>query len=105
VSGYVSVQKGGNEITVLSQGHTIGEMSLIEKAERSATALAKDKVCLMYFAKKDLFNLFRSELQISVKFFWMLSKDLTSRLRKTTAQLSEAKMDVQMLKKEPPAEE
>lgn len=99
VSGYVSVQKGGNEITILSQGHTIGEMSLIESGERSATAIAKDKVCLMYFARKELFILFRSELQVSVKFFWMLAKDLTGRLRKTTNQLSEAKMDIQILKK------
>jgi len=102
VSGKISIKKGNHEIAVGKQGDAIGEMSLIENAPRSATVIAIEPVTMLVFQRTDLFSLFRTELQVAVKFFWSLSKDLTKRLRTTTEKLAEAKEDIERLEKDLP---
>ena len=102
VNGKISVMKGGQKISIGERGKSIGEMSLIESVPRSATVEALEDVTVLVFSRKELFAMFRTEVQIAVKFFWSLARDMTQRLRATTEKLAEAKMEMERLEKDLP---
>ncbi|HPH68501.1 MAG TPA: cyclic nucleotide-binding domain-containing protein [Kofleriaceae bacterium] len=93
IAGSVRLCKGAATVTELGVGEHFGEMSLVDRAARSLTAIAGDSTRLLEIERKDFFEIVRREPQAAVKMLWSLVSVLGTRLRKTTNELGEALND------------
>jgi serine/threonine protein phosphatase PrpC len=93
IAGAVRLCKGATTVTELGVGEHFGEMSLVDRAARSLTAIAGDNTRLLEIERKDFFEIVRREPQAAVKMLWSLVSVLGTRLRKTTNELGEALND------------
>lgn len=91
--GRVAVLKGDISVAELNPGSNFGEMGLVENAPRSATIKALETCYLMIFERSKFFELMRKEPTIAVKLLWSLLRVFSARLRSTTNELSQAKLD------------
>jgi len=87
--GQVRIEKemeaeGVAELAILSPGDVFGEMALIERAPRSARAVAHTDVSLLVLARTDLDRWLAAEPQAAVGFFVELLRVLSHRLRRTS---------------------
>ena len=71
-------------------GQHVGEMSLIERAPRSATVRSKTAMSVLVIERDAFFGLL-SEEQTAVKLLWGLVRMLNARLRSTSDELSHIK--------------
>jgi len=78
---------GEEALTILREGEYFGEMSLIDDAPRSASAIANDDTILLLIGKDDFRKLLAQETGIAYKLLWIFTKTLSARLRKTDEQL------------------
>lgn len=91
LEGSAIVLKGdGVTIAELQPGQHVGEMSLIERAPRSATVRAKTAMSVLVIERDAFFGLL-SEEQTAVKLLWGLVRMLNARLRTTSDELSHIK--------------
>jgi CRP-like cAMP-binding protein len=91
LEGSAVVLKGdGVTIAELQPGQHVGEMSLIERAPRSATVRAKTAMSVLVIERDAFFGLL-SEEQTAVKLLWGLVRMLNARLRSTSDELSHLK--------------
>ncbi len=92
----ISVMIGGAKITIahLKRGDILGQISLIDKQARSATAVAIGEVELGIIDKDFLEN----EINKTSKDFRMILNGLSDRLRETTGQLINMTMKYHQLK-------
>ena len=91
LQGSAVVQKGdGVTIAELQPGQHVGEMSLIERAPRSATVVCKEAMSVLVIERDAFFGLL-SEEQTAVKLLWGLVRMLNARLRSTSDELSQLK--------------
>ena len=92
LSGSVSIraQRDGHweEIAVLGPGASVGEMSLIDSAPRSATAICTQETNVLEFASDWLVG---SPPSLGVKVYQNFSRILAKRLRTTNALFEEMK--------------
>ena len=86
LDGTASVSKSGIEITQLEAGAHFGEMSLIERAPRSATIRSKTPMSVLVIERDGFFTLLREEAT-AVKLLWGLVRMLNARLRSTNEEL------------------
>lgn len=93
LEGEVKLHKEDAFITSIRRGDHFGEMALVDRAPRSASASAEGKVRLLILRRNDFYNIIRNESKLSVKLLWSFLQVLTQRLRKTTAELSGARME------------
>ena len=91
LDGTASVLKSDVEIATLQPGAHFGEMSLIERAPRSATVKAQTTINLIVIERDAFFSLL-SEEAAAVKLLWGLVRMLNSRLRLTSDELTSLKM-------------
>jgi serine/threonine protein phosphatase PrpC len=84
ISGRVTVQHGGRELTVLGPGAHFGEMALVNDAPRSATVIALEDMDLLVIGRADMMGLMRVDPVLAVKILWTLVQALSSRLRDAT---------------------
>ncbi|MEZ4394744.1 MAG: protein phosphatase 2C domain-containing protein [Polyangiales bacterium] len=91
LQGACSVRKGDVEIARLGPGEHFGEMALVERGCRTATVVVDDDARLLELARDDLFRLLREEKDAGMKLLWNIVTVLTSRLRETSRELSEAR--------------
>ena len=94
-SGKVAISKAikGNLEQVLAHigpGEYFGEMALLDKIPRTASASAEEDCVLMALGKDDLFALMEKEPKAAAKIMFNLLKTFTSRLQATNEQLKEA---------------
>lgn len=87
--GQVRIEKemegeGVAELAILSPGDVFGEMALIDRAPRSARAVAHTSVSLLVLARADLDRWLGTEPQAAVGFFVELLRVLSHRLRRTS---------------------
>jgi hypothetical protein len=92
LSGKVRLIKNGAEITQLAKGAHFGEMALVDRAPRSASAVASETSRLLIFRRHDFYEIIKKEPSLSVKLLWSFVQVLAERLRKTTADLSGARL-------------
>jgi serine/threonine protein phosphatase PrpC len=81
LKGEVKVIAHGNEVATLKAGKYFGEMSLVDKAPRSATVTSTTPCKLLAFNRTELFKLLRKEPLIGMKVFWAFLQNMNSRLR------------------------
>jgi CRP/FNR family cyclic AMP-dependent transcriptional regulator len=93
--GKVAISKAvkGNLEQVLAHmgpGEYFGEMALLDKIPRTASASAEEDCVLMAIGKDDLFTLMEKEPKAAAKLMFNLLKTFTTRLKATNEQLKEA---------------
>jgi len=91
ISGKVRVHSGDTTITHLGPGDHLGEMSLLDKAPRSASITADEPSLLLGLSRDDFFTLIRKEGDLAKKILWNFLQVLTHRLRQTNLDLKDAK--------------
>jgi CRP-like cAMP-binding protein len=84
LEGEVDLQRGGRTLETASAGSIFGEMAMIDKAPRSATAIAKTDCRLMPIDEK------RFEFMVTETPFFALHvmRVLVDRLRRTTERIT-----------------
>jgi serine/threonine protein phosphatase PrpC/CRP-like cAMP-binding protein len=93
LSGQIRLHKGEAFITHLGRGAHLGEMSLVDRSPRSASATAEEPSRALMLRRKDFFEIIRKEPVLATKLLWSFVQVLTDRLRKTTAELSGARLE------------
>jgi serine/threonine protein phosphatase PrpC/CRP-like cAMP-binding protein len=93
LGGGVRLHKDDAFITSLSRGDHFGEMALVDSAPRSASGSAEGHARLLSIHRDDFFQIIKNENQLSTKILWSMVQVLTDRLRKTTAELSGARLE------------
>ncbi len=93
LEGRVSIRKGDVELTVLGIGGHFGEMSIMDKSERSAGAVATMHTRLIAVGRKPLFLLMRRDKEIAVKLLWTFVQVLNHRLRATSTDLEQSRTE------------
>ena len=91
--GRLRLEKEGTFITALTPGNHVGEMALVDRTARSATAIAEEKSRLLILRRQEFFEIIRKDPPLSVKLLWSFVQVLADRLRKTTADLSGARQE------------
>ncbi len=90
-SGSVRLQMGDKLVAEVGRGQHFGEMALVDRSTRSLTALASSEgTRLCVISRKDFYDMIKREPGSAVKMLWAFVQVLGQRLRKTTADLSEA---------------
>jgi len=93
LEGEVRLHKDDAFITTLKRGDHLGEMALVDRAPRSASGTAVGNVRVLTIRRTDFYAIIRNESKLSVKLLWSFVQVLTQRLRKTTADLSGARLE------------
>jgi serine/threonine protein phosphatase PrpC len=92
--GKIRLHKNDAFITHLEPGAHIGEMALIDQRQpRSASATAEERSRVLILSRRDFYEIIRKEPQLSTKLLWAFTQVLADRLRKTTAELSGARLE------------
>jgi serine/threonine protein phosphatase PrpC len=92
LSGKVSITKNGAEINSLSKGAHFGEMALVDRGPRSASAQVAETSRLLVIRRHEFYEIIKKEAALSVKLLWSFVQVLAERLRKTTTELSGARL-------------
>ena len=87
LSGRVVVKKGGENVTMLGPGSHVGELSLIDRAPRSATVRAMEPSRVLVLQRVQLYELVQHESELSVRLLWSFAESFAERLRATTESL------------------
>lgn len=93
LKGKVRVHKNEAFITYLLPGSHIGEMALVDRSPRSTSVTAEDKSRLLILRRREFYEIVRKDPSLSVKLLWSFVQVLADRLRKTTAELSGARLE------------
>lgn len=86
--GAILMKKDDRVIAELSKGQHFGEMSLVDRSQRSLTAIASEPTRLISILRKDFYAIIKKEPSLAVKLLWSFVQVLADRLRKTTTDLS-----------------
>ncbi|HUH06085.1 MAG TPA: cyclic nucleotide-binding domain-containing protein [Kofleriaceae bacterium] len=79
---------GEEALAVLRPGAYFGEMSLIEDAPRSATAIAHEKSRLFMVNRRDLEDLLFVDRDLAYELLWNFVRTLSGRLRATNDKMT-----------------
>lgn len=93
LKGKIALSKQNAFITHLQPGSHVGEMALVDRSPRSASATAEEKSRLLILRRREFYEIIRKEPGLSVKLLWSFVQVLAERLRKTTADLSGARLE------------
>lgn len=78
---------GEEALAILKKGDYFGEMSLIDNAPRSASAISNEDTVLLKITDANFRNLLVNDHNIAYKLLWELVKTLSKRLRETDNKL------------------
>jgi serine/threonine protein phosphatase PrpC/CRP-like cAMP-binding protein len=93
LGGKVRLHKGEAFITHLGRGDHVGEMALVDRSPRSASATAEEPTRALALRRREFYEIIRKEPPLATKLLWSFVQVLTERLRKTTAELSGARLE------------
>jgi serine/threonine protein phosphatase PrpC len=97
LSGKVRLHKAEAFITFLQRGAHFGEMALVDRSPRSASATAEEASRALLLRRREFYEIIRKEPALATKLLWSFVQVLTERLRKTTAELSGARLEAQAI--------
>ncbi len=103
--GRVRLHKDSAFIAELARGAHFGEMALVDRSPRSASATAEEPTRLLSLRRRDFYEILRKESPLAVKLLWSFVQVLTERLRKTTADLSAGRAEPPAAPEGAPADE
>ncbi|WP_428264184.1 cyclic nucleotide-binding domain-containing protein [Haliangium sp.] len=101
LSGLVKMYKGGVPVASMRKGQHFGEMSLVERAVRSLSAVAEEDSRVLSIPRHSFYSIVKKEPPLAVKILWSFVQVLGSRLRKTTADLTDALLQAERTLSEP----
>ena len=84
VEGTVEVEQNGTRVAQLGAGDTVGEMALIERQPRSATAVARGSARVLHIAAEDFDQITTQAPALGLRVTRNLALQLSERLRATT---------------------
>jgi PPM family protein phosphatase len=90
LGGAVAMTRGETFVAELGKGQHFGEMSLVDRSQRSLTAVASEPTRVLAIRRKDFYAIIKKEPQLAVKLLWSFVQVLAERLRKTTSDLTDA---------------
>jgi PPM family protein phosphatase len=90
VRGRVRIEKGGTIVATLEDRDHFGEMALVDKSPRSASAFAETITKVLTITRRDFYDIIKKEHALAVKLLWSFVQVLSERLRSTTINLSDA---------------
>lgn len=96
LDGEVGIYKRDQLVIKISQGGHFGEMALMDRNPRSASAKAETDVRVIVVKRRPLFKLMQQNNEIAVKLLWCFMQVLTQRLRYTTDDLERYKREEPM---------
>jgi CRP-like cAMP-binding protein len=95
LGGKVRLHKREAFITLLERGAHFGEMALVDRSPRSASATAEESTRMLTLRRREFYEIIRKEPALATKLLWSFVQVLTERLRKTTADLSGARLQAE----------
>jgi serine/threonine protein phosphatase PrpC len=95
--GKIRLHKNGAFITNLAAGSHVGEMALVDRGLRSVSATAEERSRVLSLRRREFYQIIRKDPQLSVKLLWSFVQVLADRLRKTTEDLSGARLEADAL--------
>jgi CRP/FNR family transcriptional regulator, cyclic AMP receptor protein len=100
-SGCVAIisEAGQLQLSEFSDGDFFGDVSLLDDAPRSATAVAKCPSRIFGFFQPDLFGLMARDPRLGLKIVFRLARLLAERLRKTNQHAQALNQELQKYKK------
>jgi serine/threonine protein phosphatase PrpC len=81
LSGKVRLHKEEAFITHLERGAHFGEMALVDRSKRSASATAEEESRALMLRRRDFYEIIRKEPVLATKLLWSFVQVLTERLR------------------------
>jgi serine/threonine protein phosphatase PrpC/CRP-like cAMP-binding protein len=93
LSGKIRLHKAEAFITYLERGAHLGEMALVDRSPRSCSATAEEQSRMLLLRRRDFYEIIRKEPVLATKLLWSFVGELTARLRKTTEDLSGARLE------------
>ncbi len=84
LSGSVVILKDGRILRELGPGGHFGEMAIVDRSPRSATATVQEPCRLMILSQEGIYSIIRNEPRIGIKMLWGLSEVLSARLRENS---------------------
>ncbi len=85
-------------LAVLEKGAFFGDLSLLDDAPRSASAIAVNNCSILGFFRPNLLELMNRKPNLGLKILFSLSKIVSERLRRTNEQLAKVKDELEELK-------
>lgn len=98
LSGSAEVIISNKVVANLSSGDYFGELSLIDKAPRSATIKASEDIEALIMNRDEFYKIITKEKNISIKLLWKLTKTLSRRLREADLMITEIGEGTRILK-------
>jgi len=95
--GKIRLHKNGAYITNLGSGAHMGEMALVDRGPRSVSATAEERSRVLTLRRREFYQIIRKDPSLSVKLLWSFVQVLADRLRKTTEDLSGARLEADAL--------
>ncbi len=95
LEGRVQLSKGESLLTELEPGSHFGEMAMVDKAPRSATASALGPIKTLLIQRSAFYELMRSDPVLSVKLMWSFVQVLNIRLRISNQELMVARETIE----------
>ncbi len=92
LSGKIRLFKDETTIAELTKGAHFGEMALVDRSPRSLSAEATEESRLLVVSRPDFYEIIKKEPELSTKLLWSFVQVLAERLRRTTADLSGARL-------------
>ena len=98
IEGKVRISKAGTTLAELNPGGHFGEMAMVDKAPRSATATAIDTAKVLIIQRQQFYELMRRDPVMAVKLMWSFIQVLNTRLRMTNKELLSARDTIDILR-------
>lgn len=98
LQGRVAISKGGILLAELGAGGHFGEMAMVDKSPRSATAVVVEETKLLIIQRQQFYEIMRRDPNMAVKLMWSFIQVLNSRLRLTSNELLSARDTIDVLR-------
>ncbi len=99
LDGRVRITKKDIHLADLGPGGHFGEMAMVDKAPRSATARTIEPVKALAIERSQFYELMRADPKLSVKLMWSFIQVLNTRLRMTNSELMHSHETIDILRR------